>query len=63
MYKSAASFEAFTATMFQVEVFWVMTSCSVVGGYQRVRDPCCLHLQGEVAEMGGNCIGIDRKDL
>jgi len=25
-----ASFEAFTAVMFQVEVFWVVTSCCVV---------------------------------
>jgi len=25
-----------------------MTLCSVVVGYRRFRDPCCLHLQGEV---------------
>jgi len=25
------SFEALTAVMFQVEVFWLMTPCSVVG--------------------------------
>jgi len=36
------SFEAFTAVMFQVEVFWVVTPCNVVVGYQRFRDPCCL---------------------
>jgi len=29
----------------QVEVFWIMTSCSVVGGCQQFRGPCCLHLQ------------------
>jgi len=29
----------------QVEVFWVVTPCSVVG-YQRFRSPCCFHLQG-----------------
>jgi hypothetical protein len=33
--------------MFQVEVFWVVTPCSVVVGYQRFGVPCCLHLQGE----------------
>jgi len=26
----------------QVEVFWVVTSCSVVVGYQRFRDPCLM---------------------
>jgi hypothetical protein len=43
-----ASFEAFTGVMFQVEVFWVVTPCSVVVGYQNFRSPWCLHLQGEV---------------
>jgi hypothetical protein len=43
-----ASFEAFTAVMFQVEVFWVMMPCSVVVGYQRFEGPCCVHLQGKV---------------
>jgi hypothetical protein len=32
----SASFEAFTVVVFQVEVFWVMTSCSVEVGYQHV---------------------------
>jgi hypothetical protein len=32
--------------VFQVEVFWVMTPCSVVVGQQRFRDPCCLDFQG-----------------
>jgi hypothetical protein len=36
-----ASFEAFTAVMLQVQVFWVAV------GYQRFGRPCCLHLQGE----------------
>jgi hypothetical protein len=31
--KSHASFEAFTAVMFQVEVFWYVTPCSVVVGF------------------------------
>jgi len=38
------SFEAFTAVMFQVEVFWVVTPCNVVVGYQRFRGPCCFCL-------------------
>jgi hypothetical protein len=44
--------------MFQVKVFWVVTLCSVVVGYQCFRGPCYLHLQGEVAIMGEN--GTDR---
>jgi hypothetical protein len=39
------SFEAFTAVMSRVEVFWVVTPCSVVVGYHRFRGPCCLHLR------------------
>jgi len=31
----------------QVEVFWVVTPCNVMTGYQRFRDPCCLHLHPE----------------
>jgi hypothetical protein len=31
----------------QVEVFWVVMSCSVAIGYEGFRDPCCVHLQGE----------------
>jgi hypothetical protein len=30
--------------IFKVEVFWVMTPCSVVVGYQRLRGPCCPYL-------------------
>jgi hypothetical protein len=39
----SASLEAFSVVMFQVEVFWGVTQCSVVVGYQRFRGPCCLH--------------------
>jgi hypothetical protein len=42
-----ARFEAFTAVMFQVEVLWVVTPCSIVVGYQCFRVPCYLHFQGE----------------
>jgi hypothetical protein len=31
----------------QVDVFWVVTQCSVVVGYQHFRGLCRLHLQGE----------------
>jgi len=43
-----ASFEAFAAVMFHVEVFWIVTPCSIVVGYQRFRGPCCLHPQGSM---------------
>jgi hypothetical protein len=39
-----ANFEAFTAVKVQVEVFWVVTLCSVVVGYQHFRSWCCVHL-------------------
>jgi hypothetical protein len=35
------------AVKIQVEVLWVVTSCSVEVGYQRFGGPCCHHLQGE----------------
>jgi len=37
-----SSSETFTAVMFQVDVFWVGTPCSVVVGYQCFWRPCCL---------------------
>jgi len=39
-----ARFEAFLVAMFQVEVFWFVTTCSAVVGYQYFRDPCSLNL-------------------
>jgi len=33
---------------FQVEVFWIVTPCSVAVRYQRLGGPCCFHLQGKV---------------
>jgi hypothetical protein len=42
-----ARFEILTAVKTDVEVFWVVMPCSVVGGYHRFGGPCCLHLQGE----------------
>jgi hypothetical protein len=28
-------------------VFWVVAPCSLVEVYQRFREPCCLHYQGD----------------
>jgi hypothetical protein len=33
--------------MFEVEVFWFVTPCTVAVGYQRFGGPCCLHLYSE----------------
>jgi hypothetical protein len=55
---ASASFEVFTAVMFQVKVFWVMMPCSVVVGYHHFRGPCCLCFEGEGARMGENGIDI-----
>jgi hypothetical protein len=41
------SSEAFRAVMFQVEVFWIVTPCNVMVGYQRSRGPCHLQLHPE----------------
>jgi hypothetical protein len=41
----SARFEAFVAAKIQVEVFWVVTPCSVMVGYRRFERCCCLHLQ------------------
>jgi len=45
---ATASFEAFRALIFRVELFWVVSPCSVVLGYQHFTGSCCLHLQGKV---------------
>jgi hypothetical protein len=37
------------AVKIQVEVFWVLTPCSVAVGYEGIGGPCCLHLQGEAS--------------
>jgi hypothetical protein len=55
-FDSDASFEGFKAVMFQVEVFWVVTPCNVVGGYRRFRGPCCLHFQDGI--LPKHCVEI-----
>jgi len=45
--KWKARFEVFTAVKIHVEFLWVVTSWTIVVGYQRFRGPCCFHLQGE----------------
>jgi len=44
-----ASFEAFMAVIFQVEVFWVVTPRSAVVGCQHFRAPRCFRLHPEAA--------------
>jgi len=51
------SFEALTAVLFHVEVFWVVTPCRFVVGYRRFGGPCCLQCEVKtglifVTEMG-----------
>jgi hypothetical protein len=38
-------------TQFHVEVFWIVTTCSVVVGYQCFGGLCCLHFQDEVLTL------------
>jgi len=45
-----ASFEIFTAVMFKLEVFRIVSPCSDAVAYQRFIGPCCLNLQGEKME-------------
>jgi hypothetical protein len=35
----------------KIAVFWVVAPCSLVEVYQRFRDPCCLHHQGDALMM------------
>jgi hypothetical protein len=39
-----AIFEVFTAVEIEVEVFWVVTPCNVVVGFQGFGGPFCLHI-------------------
>jgi hypothetical protein len=32
-------------TIFKTSIFWVVTPCSLLAGYQRFGGACCLHLQ------------------
>jgi hypothetical protein len=52
------SSDAFMAVMLQVEVFWVVTPCSVVVGCQRFGGLCCFHLQVEVFWFVKPCIVV-----
>jgi hypothetical protein len=48
--KQVGKFEVLTAVKMLIVVFWVMTLCDLVGGYQHFRGKYCLHLQDEVTE-------------
>jgi hypothetical protein len=51
-----ARFEVTTEVKIHAYVFWALTLCSVVIGYQRFRGPCRLHLQGGMKmEEAWNC--------
>jgi hypothetical protein len=50
--KRLINFETSTVVIFQDEVFWVVTPCRVVVGYQRFRGSCCLLFQCEVEDGG-----------
>jgi hypothetical protein len=39
-------FEVSSAVRIQVQIFWVVTHCSFVVGYQCFGRPCCLHFSG-----------------
>jgi hypothetical protein len=39
-------FEALPAVKKSMLIFWVVTSCGLVGRYQRFGGTYCLHLQG-----------------
>jgi hypothetical protein len=43
--------ELFTAMKIQVAVFWVVTPCNDVVGYQRFGEPCCLRLHRDLNEV------------
>jgi len=45
-----------------VMVFWVVTPCSDVVGFQRFGGPCCLHPQGEVNDTVKRVIGRERSE-
>jgi hypothetical protein len=45
--KIKVGFEVVTAVSMKMAVFWVVAPCSPVEVYQRFRDRCCLHHQGD----------------
>jgi len=51
LFDPCATFETFTAVMFQVDIFWVVTSYNIVVRYQCFRGPCCLHLWHELQKQ------------
>ena len=41
-----------TSRSFDIEIFWVMTPCSLVGGYWYFGERCCLHIQDALLRGG-----------
>jgi hypothetical protein len=48
---------------FQVEVFWALTSCSFVVGYERFGDQCCFLLQGDATRVNAVFVWLCKKLL
>jgi hypothetical protein len=44
------------AVNIEVVVFWFMTPCCDVVGYQHLGGPCCLHEDGMVVSLFGHCL-------
>jgi hypothetical protein len=43
--------EVFTAVKISIVVFWVVTPCSIVGGYMRFGGTCLLHPEGRFTTL------------
>jgi len=48
----ASIFAVFRSMKIQADVFWVVTPCNAVVGYQHFGTPCYLHLRGAVKVEG-----------
>jgi len=47
----------------QFAIFWVVTPCNAVLRFQRFKEGCRLHLQGEVASKFSFIIWIFKRDM
>jgi hypothetical protein len=45
--KNIVGFEVLTAVSMKIAVFWVVAPCNLVEVYERFREPCCHHHQGD----------------
>jgi hypothetical protein len=63
VYETKFTVQDIKVSKVQVEVFWVVTPCSVVVGYQRFGEVFCLHLQGELPVIHENPNLLHRENL